>query len=264
MNNITVIIHSYSYSSILECVQSAKLLTNHIYIVGEETRKEVKRDLEKLGVKVIYFPNPGIVEPARKFGIMQAKTPWIFLLDADEQISPLLAQEILNVIKDTSYGFFQIPRKELLFHSHWLKYGGWWPNYQTRLIQRRMFVDWPKHIHSTPVIKGKKGLLSESLLHYSQNDFSDIVNRTIVFESNESELLFKAKRHASTLTFFRKFLGELFRRLVRWQGFLDGSIGIIESIYQAFSKTITYLFLYERYKKNLRAVRSLPWYSWWR
>ena len=30
------------------------------------------------------------------------------------------------------------------------------------------------------------------------------------------------------------------------QGFLDGTIGIIESIYQAYSKTITYIYLYEK------------------
>lgn len=246
MGDLTVVIYSFFSPGIRECIKSARLLTNNIVIVGEETRR--------LGVPVITFSNPGIVEPARAFGIKQAHTPWVFLLDADERISRPLVEEIKEKIKNRSYGYYQVPRKEILFHTHWLKYGGWWPNYQTRLIQTALFADWPKHIHATPKIKGKKGLFLEPLVHYSQNDFSEIVDRTIMFEDHESELLYKASRSASTLIFFRKFLGELFRRLLWWQGFRDGTIGIIESIYQAFSKTITYLFLYEK----SRPIRSLP------
>ncbi len=246
MDDLTVIIHSYSSSDIVKCIKSAQLLTKQIIIIGEEKRIQVKKKLDTLNLKIIPLPNPGIVELARVFGISKSQTDWVFLLDADERMTSKLAEEIEHAIKSNEYSHYQVSRKEILFHQYWLKYGGWWPNYQTRLINKKYFVDWPKHIHSTPVIKGKKGFLSEPFLHYSQNDFSDIINRTIIFESNESELLFKAKRHVSTFTFFRKFFGELFRRLIYWQGFRDGTIGIIESIYQAFSKTITYIFLYEK------------------
>jgi len=206
----------------------------------------VKEFLSQHKIRVILFPNRGIVEPARNFGIKQANTDWVYLLDSDETMTPELALEIKKTIKDKSYGSYQVPRKEILFHSQWLKYGGWYPNYQTRLIQRSKFVQWPSHIHSTPIIKGKKGILHNPILHYSQNNISEMVNRTIVFETNEADLLYKAKRKASVMIFFRKFFGELYRRLIKWQGFRDGTIGIIESIYQAFSKTITYLFLYEK------------------
>lgn len=249
MDNITVIIHSYSYVDILDCVQSAQLLTKNIIIIGEEKKDNIKLKLEAFGIKIIPFPNQGIVEPARTFGIKQALTPWVFLLDADEKITSELSKEIKEVTKNKSYGFYQVPRKEIIFHSYWLRYGGWYPNYQTRLIQRSKFVQWPTQIHSTPVIKGKKGILHNPIFHYSQNDLSELVNRTIVFENNEANLLLKAKRSSSTGVFFRKFIGELYRRVIKWQGLRDGTIGIIESIYQAFSKTITYLFLYEKQSK---------------
>jgi glycosyltransferase involved in cell wall biosynthesis len=235
-------------------MESAHLLTNRLLLVGEETRDMVRKKLDELGVEIIPFRNPQIVEPARAFAIKKATTSWVFLLDADERMTPLLVREIKEKMPDIAYGYYQVPRKEILFRTHWLKHGGWWPNYQTRLIRKGMFVNWPRHIHSTPVIKGRKGFLTNPLIHYSQNDFSEIVNRTIVFEDSESELLFKAKCRASTITFFRKFFGELFRRLIKWQGFRDGTIGIIESIYQAFSKTITYLYLYEKKSRPLHSL----------
>lgn len=254
MSNITVIIHSYSNIDILDCVQSALLLTKNIIIIGEEKKNDTKTKLDTLGVKIISFPNSGIVEPARNFGIQQAHTAWIFLLDADERITPELAKEIKETIKHKAFEFYQVPRKEILFHSYWLRYGGWYPNYQTRLIQRSEFIQWPSKIHATPEIKGKKGMLHNPLLHYSQNDISELVSRTIIFENNEANLLFEANYSASTVIFFRKFFGELYRRLIKWQGLKDGTIGIIESIYQAFSKTITYLFLYEKQSKKNRSL----------
>lgn len=254
MNELTIIIHSYSSSGLLDCVKSALFVTNNIYIIGEEKRADVKEFLSLHKIKVIPFPNQGIVEPARNFGIQQANTAWVFLLDADEVISPELVLEIKKAVRNKSYGFYQVPRREILFHSYWLKFGGWYPNYQTRLIQISKFIQWPAFIHSTPVIKGQKGRLLNPIFHYSQNNISEMVDRTTVFESNEANLLYKGNRKASVMIFFRKFFGELFRRLIKWQGFRDGTIGIIESFYQAFSKTITYIFLYEKQKNKGRSI----------
>jgi hypothetical protein len=74
--------------------------------------------------------------------------------------------------------------------------------------------------------------------------------KTTIYENIEANLLFSAKRKVNTSLFFRKYFGELYRRLIKNMGFKDGTYGIIESLYQAFSKTITYLFLYEKYQKN--------------
>ena len=77
-----------------------------------------------------------------------------------------------------------------------------------------------------------------------------MVEKTLVFEDIESNLLYKAGKSADTSTFFRKYFAELWRRMFKGLGFLDGTVGIIESIYQAFSKTITYLLLYEKRQRK--------------
>lgn len=264
MKNISIIIHSYNNGALIDCVKSALLLTKDVFVIGEEKRKQVLDDLKKLGVIFIPFLNRDIVEPAREFGISHAKTEWVFLLDADERMTKELTTEITEAVEERSgktasvITYYKVPRKEIIFGTKWLKHGGWWPNYQTRLIKRSAFVSWPKEIHSTPVIKGRSGFLKNPLLHFSQNDIEEIVNRTINFESKESDLLFQAGKQANVLIFKRKFLGELFRRLIRHAGFLDGKVGIIESIYQAFSKTITYIFLYEKRIKKGGSLRPIP------
>ena len=248
---ITVLIYTRNEEkNIKDCINSAKLLTDKIIIVDmESTDKtvEIGRDLKT----VIYnFPKSNYVEPAREFGIKQAKTGWVMILDADERMTKELAKEIKTLITNHQplVTYFKIPRKNIFSHKKWLRHGGWWPDYQIRLINTESFINWPKRIHSTPKIKGDFGHLKNPIIHYFHGNLGNMVNKTVVFEDIESELLYKAGRKTTTKTFFRKFLAELYRRLFKNLGFLDGTLGIIESIYQAFSKTITYLFLYEKQK----------------
>jgi len=248
MDNITVVIFTpKDDENIKDCVESARLLTENIILV---------------------YPNSTFVETVRESGIRQVKTDWVLILDADERITNELAEEIQNVIdvgndlrvvpnievrhtgRTLQETHFKIPRKNIFGHTKWLKYGGWWPDYQIRLINKKYFIDWPKRIHSTPKIKGNVGFLKNPIIHYFHGDLDKMVEKTIVFEDIESDLLHKAGRPATTSTFFRKYLAELWRRLFKELGFLDGTLGVIESIYQAFSKTITYLFLYEKRNKS--------------
>ncbi|GIW64220.1 MAG: glycosyl transferase [Patescibacteria group bacterium] len=237
MNNITGLIYTAKNdNNIGECIKSVKLLTDNIILV---------------------YPDSKIVETVREKGIKMAKTDWVLILDADERITQELAEEIKKIINEKNQNFagYKIPRKNIFSKTKWLKYGGWWPDYQTRLINKKYFVTWPKQIHSTPIIKGKIGFLKHPLLHFFHGDLEKMVEKTAIFEDIESDLLYHAKKNANTIIFFRKFFGELYRRLIKKFGFLDGKIGIIESIYQAFSKTITYLFLYE--KNKISKNRSL-------
>jgi len=286
MEKITVIIYTHNEEkNINDCLESAKLLTDRIILIDMESSDKTLEIVKGHKVSVLNFPRSNYVEPAREFGIKQAKTDWVFILDADERMTKELAEEINSVISQiklksvisnqsnsdyrlpitdltdstdstdlTDSTYFKIPRKNIFAGVKWLKHGGWWPDHQIRLINKKYFVNWPKRIHSTPVIKGSQGYLKNPLIHYFHGDLSGMVKKTTVFEDIESNLLFHAERSSGTGIFFRKFFAELYRRLLKNLGFLDGPFGIIESIYQAFSKTITYLFLYEKQVKKGRTL----------
>lgn len=249
---LTINIHTFNEeNNIEESIKSAKLLSDTVQIIDMESTDKTVTIAKRFGIKVLALPQSRYVEPAREFGIRKVTTDWVFILDADERLTPQLAEEIKKAVSSNEYSYYKIPRKNLFGKMKWLKYGNWWPDYQIRLINKNHFEKWPKEIHSTPQIEGKQGFLNEPLLHFFHGDLEQMVNKTILFEDIESDLLFKANRMTSTPIFFRKYFGELYRRLLRHFGFLDGSIGIIEGIYQAFSKTITYLFLYEKKSRSV-------------
>jgi len=250
-SKITIVIHTYNEEKNLsDCIKSAKLLTDDVILVDTGSTDNTVAIAKKLGIVTYDFPRSFYVEPSRKFGIEKAMGEWIFILDADERITEQLAKETQIAVRETNFTYYKIPRKNIFGGKKWLKYGGWYPDHQIRLIKKKAFVDWPKQIHSTPQIGGEMGFLNEPFLHLFHPNLTNMVSKTAIFEGIESDLLFKAGKTCKTRTFFRKFLGELNRRMLQKMGFLDGTIGIIEAIYQAYSKTITYLFLYEKNKKS--------------
>jgi len=254
---ISILIQTHNEEkNIKECIESAKLLSNMIMVVDMKSTDNTQEIAKKSGATVVTFPFSHYVEPGRAFGIKQITSEWVFILDADERMTKELAEEIQKSIRDTIYTYFKVPRKNMFGGKKWLSHGGWWPDEQMRLMKTSAFEAWPSQIHSTPQIKGEMGHLKNVFLHNFHGNVQSMVQKTLIFEEIESHLLFQADKPVSTVTFFRKFLGELFRRLIQKAGFLDGTIGIIESIYQAYSKTITYLLLYE--KKNRRPVHPLP------
>lgn len=267
---LTVIIHTRNEEeNIKECINSARLVTSKIIVIDMESTDKTKEIAESMNVAVKSFPFSRYVEPARKYGIGQAKTDWVFILDADERMTEALAKEINTIISNsqfpnqhqsshqkhnlqtTNYKLrtaFRVPRKNIFGKKKWLKHGGWWPDAQIRLLNKKYLKEWPERIHSTPVFEGEIGQMNEAFLHYFHGDITKMVEKTMTYEEIEAQLLYEAGRQVSTVTFFRKFAGELFRRLILKRGFLDGTYGIIESFYQAYSKTITYLYLFEKYQ----------------
>src|SRR3989344_3129205 len=233
--NITVLIYTPAMDeNKKDCIASARLLTDNIIFV---------------------FPDSSYVETVRELGIKQAKTDWVLILDADERITKELAREVSVIVNGAknlvkrNFTHYKIPRKNI-FGRTWLRHGGWWPDHQIRLINKKVFKGWPKRIHSTPKIEGVAGYLKNPLVHLFHGALSEMVSKTAVFEDIESNLLFRAGRQANVPIFFRKYFAELWRRLIAGLGFLDGPFGIIESLYQAYSKTITQLFLYEKKQKG--------------
>lgn len=245
---ITVVIHTYNEEqTINECVKSAHLLSDDIILVDMQSMDKTVQNAKRAGISKDYqFPHSLYVEPARQFGIQKAKGQWVFILDADERITPELAKEIKLSISTADYTYYKVPRKNIFAGTKWLKHGGWWPDYQTRLLKKSAFINWIDRIHATPKMKGTLSFLEEPYVHYFHPNLENMVKKTAIYENIEAELLYKANRGTNTVVFFRKFTAELYRRLLQKMGFLDGPLGIIESYYQAYSKTITWLLVHEK------------------
>lgn len=183
----------------------------------------------------------------------QASQSWIFFIDADEQVTPGLKQEIKALItSDPPHAAYAIPRLNYIFATP-MRYGGWWPDYVIRLIKKNTLRGYHGEVHEQPLVSGSIGYLSNHFNHYKHADMEDMVTKTMVWSSTESQLLFDSHHPPMRqYRFIRPFFTEVFIRLVAKQGVRDGIVGIIDGIYQGYSRLITYIKLWELQQTNRR------------
>lgn len=63
-----------------------------------------------------------------------AQGDWILSLDADEEVTPALKQQILNALTQ-AHAAFQMPRRSC-YCGRWMEHSGWSPDYVLRLFRR--------------------------------------------------------------------------------------------------------------------------------
>ena len=186
----------------------------------------------------------------RNLGARMAKGDWIFYVDSDEEVSAGLKEMILQVIGSNEFAAYAIPRRNILLGRE-MKWGGWRPDFVLRLIKKDKLKGWKGELHEQPEITGTSCHLKESLIHTSHRNLSDMVEKTNRWSEIEAKLLYDSGHpQMNIFRFFSAGFREAWYRGVVKLGFLDGTVGVIEIIYQTFSRLITYSKLWELQTKN--------------
>ncbi len=156
---------------------------------------------------------------------------WILMLDADEVVTPELAEEIRQTIQNPKYQAYWVPRLNL-FMTRWIRHGGFYPDHKLRLWRRgsaRMETNVGPH--GTPQFDGPKGTLKHDLIHYAYPKFGLYLSHMNDYSSENVYALVNKGRARSTPAMLwlavvnpvATFVKNYFFRL----GFLDGVEGLI-------------------------------------
>lgn len=214
----------------------------------ERTDEEVLAICKQYQAKVISVTTPKIVESIRSRQVKEAKGDWVLIMDYDEIIPSALQKEIMAKVQDpkSTTAACAIGRDNFSL-GYPLKHGGWNRDYVVRLIRRRDFLDWPTNIHSTPRVNGEVGRMVHAMEHHKDHSLSEMVTKTNRYAEIEATQFFTGGlRFVTPFTLIRKWWMESFRRSILKVGLLDGTIGLIQSLYQGFSVFISYAKLYEK------------------
>lgn len=165
----------------------------------------------------------------KNFALEQASHDWVLSLDADEALSRELSGEVHEVVsgEKSGYQIYSFPRLTH-FVDRWMRHGGWYPDWQIRLLRRGAGRYNDRPVHEAIVPQGPVGRLSGDLLHYSYESVEDYVGRMNTYSRLAAEIQIKHGRRrvgASSLAgaVARKFL-EVY---VYKRGFLDGRHGFV-------------------------------------
>ena len=195
----------------------------------------------------------------RNLGLQKALGEWVLYIDTDERVTSELASSIKHQVvrtKNNEFAAFKIKRKNFYLGNHE------WPFIEKieRLFRKDSLKGWRGELHESPIVEGPPvgGVELEGfLLHYTHNDPRSMLVKTIEWSKIEAELRFKAGHPRMTWwRFLRVILTAFFNSYIRQEGWRVGTVGIIESLYQAFSIFITYARLWEMQQEKVKSQNA--------
>lgn len=242
-NKLSVLIITKNNGNILEnALKSIKSLKAEIIIVDSKSTDNTLKIAEKYTKKIFYFTNKNISKK-RNFALSKATGEWIFILDADEQVSSKLSTEIKQVLKiNSKFDSYSIKFNNHLFGKK-LQYGG--EDYSIlRLIKRKYAYITSELVHEKYLSKSNKvGELIGQINHFSYRSIFQMYSKFTRYALNEAKQKSKKGEKTSLKKIFMYPTHMFWARFIEDKGYKDGLFRIPLDLGFAYMEFVTYLFI---------------------
>ncbi|PWU24043.1 hypothetical protein C5B42_00805 [Candidatus Cerribacteria bacterium 'Amazon FNV 2010 28 9'] len=242
-----IIITKNEEEMIANCIATL-LFCDEIIVVDSGSTDNTVGIAKREGASVV-CTTEGKFKDWRMAGLREATCDFVLYIDADERVTPKLADEIKRTIAFTSYSAFLLKRNNIHF-GKWMQHGGWERDSIVRLFSRGKLLRWEGNVHENAIVEGPIGLLQEPLVHLTHRNVRDGLIKSYVWTDTEAQALVNAgAKQVTPFTLVRKTLMEFFRRLILKKGYKDGMEGWIESMQQAMNRFLVYERVWELQQK---------------
>jgi glycosyltransferase involved in cell wall biosynthesis len=256
---------------IADCIQSA-LLSDDVVVVdsfsSDRTLEIAQSYAQHYPVRVVQhtFESHG-KQRTWMLESVPAKYDWIYILEADERMTPELFQECLQVIQSNRYVGYYVAER-VMFMGQWIRRSTQYPRYQLRLLRRgKVWFDDYGHTERE-VVDGETGFLQETYPHYTcgkgmsrwiekHNRYSTDEARETIRQLESGKVNWGDLILGETEVARRRALKDLslripFRPLIRFLymyfllgGMFDGRAGFTWCLLQAFYEYLILLKVWE-------------------
>lgn len=231
---ISVVINTYNAELHLAKVLESVKDFDEVVVCDMESTDHTVEIARQYGCKIVTFPkaNHKSAEPARTFAIQSASNKWVFVVDADEVITPVLRQTLYAQIarKDCPEGLY-IPRKNMFmgmfvrdFHY----------DYQLRFFIREG-TEWPPYVHTFPKVQGRveklKAANNACMLHLMDETMHEYMAKMNQYTDNEVEK--KRQKGYGVGALLWRPLWRFFKKYVMDGSFRMGTRGLIRAMMAA-------------------------------
>lgn len=244
-----VIITLNEEKNIARCIRSLKDVADEILIIDSFSTDQTVVISQNTGATVLQKEWLGYGE-TKNYGNSMAKYDYILSLDADEALSPQLAQSVLNVKENLSgaYSFNRLTN----YCGQWIHHCGWYPDKKIRLFNRKN-AQWSNHpVHESLELNPRLLVthLRGDLFHYSFATIAEHLKRVNKYSELAAKELIAGEVKISYLKLVSapaiKFISSYFIK----RGFADGFYGYCICAISAFD-------LFIRYAKVIQMRRTV-------
>ena len=190
----------------------------------------------------------------KNYAASQASHDWILSLDADERVTPALADEIAATLGGSpSYQGYRIPR--VTWHlGRWIRTTDWYPDYQLRLYDRRSAQWSGQYVHESVRVRGSSGRLRHELQHYAYRDIADHLETMDRYTTFAARQMYESGRRAGFVQVAGHPPLAFLRNYVARGGFRDGVAGLTISAMNSYYVFLKFAKLWElQHKESLKS-----------
>ena len=233
--------------TLARCLESIAFADEVIVVVDAKSRDQTEKIATELATRVEIHPYRGDLEQKR-FTSGLATGNWLLSIDADEVVSPELAQSIRDaVVKPDAVGY---EMNRVAWHlGRWVRHGDWHPDWKLRLFERSHSRWVGRNPHGRVEVEGAVSRLEGDLYHYSYRDLADQIERIHSHSSQAAEALYAEGRQARLLDLVLRPPARFLRSYVLKRGFLDGTVGLLVACAIGYSVFLKYAKLWEHVRR---------------
>jgi glycosyltransferase involved in cell wall biosynthesis len=241
-----VVITRNEADNIGECLDSLAFCDERIVVDCGSSDRTVEIARSK-GARVEIHPWQGF-GPQKNYALSLAAGEWVLSIDADERVTPQLAEAIRAALANTRAGGFELPRRSF-FCGREMRHSGWSPDYVLRLFRRGKARFDDAVVHERVICDGPVQRLDQPLMHYPVWRLEDALSRMDRYSTASAQTLVAAGANVSFIAGIGHGLYSFLRTYLLKAGFLDGAEGFLLAVANAEGS-------YYRYMKAWLAMRG--------
>ena len=230
-------------ANIAACVNNTKDWADE-HIVVDDFSSDKTAEIAEANGAIVFQRKMDIEGVHRNWAYQRAKNEWVLSLDADEEVTPELKEEISKAIRSDDHVVYNIPLRTYI-GDYWVRHGGWYPGRKDRLFKKDEFKYEEVGVHPRVFYKGKCGRLNNDIIHKGYEDFAELFRGLNGQTSLEAEKWFNEKRKIGVGRMLWKACDRFFRTYVRKKGYKDGVVGLVVATNSAMYQVLSYAKYWE-------------------
>ncbi len=220
-----IIITKNEEANIERCLRSVSWVDEIVIVDTESTDStlEIARNFDAR----VYRPEWKGFGPAKQYALDKATGEWVLSIDADEEVSFTLKNEIRQLLESEPEccGYY-IPRKTR-FLDRWILHSGWYPDYVLRLFKKSSGRFTLALVHEKVEVTGPTGRLHNPLMHYSYPTLEDYMHKLDHYSTLGAREMFEAGKRFHGYHLIVKPIMAFIKKLIFKKGWRDGWEGFM-------------------------------------
>ena len=229
---VTATVITFNEAANMAAALQSLAWADEIVVVDSESTDDTVSIARRFTDRVIVRSWPGYVDQ-KNFAAAAASHDWILSVDADERITPGLADQIRTVVRqEPAAAGYRMAR--VTFHlGRWIRSTDWYPDYQLRLYDRRRARWTGRYVHESVTTDGPVGALGGEIQHYAYRDIAHHLQTMDRYTTLAARQMFEDGRRAGWLDLAVHPPAAFLRNYLLRGGFRDGVPGLIVSAMNA-------------------------------